>query len=440
MKIDVAIKQWKNSSVYALLKSKELLIVLYFLVFIFGIAYGSGYKFYNGYRILQVALLFTLGFWALYQRQLIVSKVELLFFAFIALGSLFWDNALFIVTDLLLAYLLYKGFQALTYNALITKAVVLGSFVLFLMLPVGLFDYINSGLYRSDWYPLAWNIRIYNSYLFILSIFATWFYISTVKYRNIYLVFLFLALLAILLDAGRSAALAYTVFMVMVGVCNRQVWRPLLAVYALAFCTYVGVSYAASLSVDSASSALQIARTTTSLRYDLWLHALECWLQSPLVGCGFYQLGHYEQFAAHPHNLVLQVLSETGLIGFGFLAFILFSILRHINWRAQNSYFVLAALVAIGVDSSLSGVYIYPITQLALLWLLVFLLKNPEFAHAAHFTQLQHNTSTSNRYLSAAVMLILAVMFCYLVINTSIFLTDMPSTPPRFWGYGYHLL
>ncbi len=440
MKTDVAAKQWKNSNVYTLLTNKELLIALYFLIFIFGIAYGSGYKFYHGYRILQVTLLFTLGFWALYQRQFIVSTLELLFFVFIVLGSLFWDNPLFIVSDLLLAYLLYKGFQILTYKALITKALVIGSFVLFLMLPVGLSDYINSGLYRSDWYPLAWNIRIYNSYLLILSIFATWFYISTTKYKNIYLVFLFLALLAILLDAGRSAALAYTVFMVIVGVCNRKVWRPLLAVYTLAFCTYVGVSYTASLSLDSASSALQIARTTTSLRYDLWMNALECWTQSPLVGCGFYQLGNYEQFAAHPHNLVLQVLSETGLIGFGFLAFILFSILKHIKWRDQNSYFVLAALVAIGVDSSLSGVHIYPITQIALLWLLVFLLKNPEFAHASYFSQPQRNTSAPNRYLSAAVMLILAVMFYYLVINTSIFLEDMPSTPPRFWGYGYHLL
>lgn len=436
MPIKPLLRQYPN--LYLSLKSKELLIALYFLLFIFGISYSNGYSFYNDYRILQVALLLTLGFWALYQHQFVVAKLEGLFFAFIAVGSLFWHNALFIVTDLLLAYLLYKGFQLLSYNALITKAIVLCSFVLFLMLPIGLFDYVSSGLYRSDWYPLAWNIRVYNSYLLILSIFAVWFYSTASKYKNIYLVLLFLALLAILLDAGRSAALAYTVFIVIVCVYNRQLRRALLAVSALAFCTYVGVSYAASLSVDS-SSTLHIARTTTSLRYDLWLHAVECWLQNPLVGCGFYQLGNYEQFAAHPHNLVLQVWSETGLIGLGFLVFILFSILKHINWRAQHSYFVLAALVAIGVDSSLSGVHIYPITQIALLWLLVFLLKNPEFVHAAHFNQPQNNTSTPNRYLSTFIMLILAVMFCYLVISTGIFSDDLPSTPPRFWGYGYHL-
>lgn len=430
----------KHSTLNLSLKNKELLIVLYFLTFIFGIAYGSGYKFYHGYRILQVALLFTLGFWALYQRQFIVSKRELLFFAFIALGSLFWDNELFIVTDLLLAYLLFKSFQVLNYNELLTKVIVLCSFVLFLMLPVGLFDYINSGLYRSDWYPLAWNIRIYNSYLLILSIFAIWFYSTATKYKNIYLVFLYLALLAILLDAGRSAALAYTLFIAVIIIFNHNVRWQLLATYIASWLAYIGVTYWATVNVASSAAGMQIARTTTSLRYDLWMNAFECWTQSPLVGCGFYQLGSYEQFAAHPHNLVLQVLSETGLIGFGFLAFILFSILKHTNWRDQNSYFVLAALAAIGVDSSLSGVHIYPITQIALLWLLVFLLKNPEFAHAPHFNQPQHNTSAPNGYLSAAVMLILAVMFCYLVINTSIFLEDMPSTPPRFWGYGYHLL
>lgn len=428
-----------HPNLYLSVKNKELLIALYLLAFIFGIAYGRGYSFYNDYRIIQVALILTLSCWALYQRQFIVTKVEGLFLVFIAVGSLFWQQPLFIVTDLLLAYLLFKSFKLLSYNELLTKVIVICSFFLFLMLPVGVFDYITSGLYRSDWYPLAWNIRIYNSYLLILSIFAIWFYSTATKYKNIYLVFLYLALLAILLDAGRSAALAYIAFMVIVCVCNRQLRRALLAVSALAFFTYVGVSYIASLGVDSAS-ALQIARTTTSLRYDLWLHALECWSQSPMVGCGFYQLGSYEQFAAHPHNLILQVLSETGLIGFGFLAFIMFSILKHINWPSQHSYFVLAALVAIGIDSSLSGVHIYPITQVALIWLLVFLLKNPEFAHARHFNQLQHNTSRANRYLSAFVILILALIFGYLVINTSIFLEDMPATPPRFWGYGYHLL
>lgn len=430
----------KITDLYLVFHTKEMLISFYFLFFILGLSSNAHYYFYDEYRVFEITILLILGLWAIYSRQFIVNKIELLFFAFIGVGSLFWQQPLFIITDLLLAYLLYKNFQILNYNTLVTKAIVLGSLVLFLMLPVALFDYINSGSYIANWYPLSWNIRVYNSYFLMVSILAVWFYSTATKYKDIYLVFLFLALLAILLDAGRSAALACIAFMVIICVYNRQMRRPLLAVSALAFCMYVGVSYAASLSVDSASSALKIARTTTSLRYDLWMNALECWSQSPLVGCGFYQLGNYEQFAAHPHNLVLQVLSETGLIGFGFLAFILFSILKHINWRAQHSYFVLAALVAIGVDSSLSGVHIYPITQIALLWLLVFLLKNPEFAHAPHFNQSQRNTSAPNRYLSAAVMLVLAVMFCYLVINTSIFLEDMPSTPPRFWGYGYHLL
>lgn len=436
MKTGVAIKQWKNSSLYALLTSKELLIVAYFLIFIFGIAYGSGYNFYHGYRILQVSLLFMLGFWALYQRQLQVNKTEGLFFAFIGIGSLFWQQPLFIITDLLLAYLLYKGFQVLNYHALITKAIVLGSFVLFLMLPVGLFDYVNSGTYIANWYPLAWNIRVYNSYFLVLSIFATWFYISTTKYKNIYLLFLFLAFFAVLLDGGRSVTLAYTAFVIIVALCHKPSRLALMLTYISSWFAYVAITYAASFGV----SGLRIVRESSSGRIDLWINGLTCWVQHPIMGCGFYQLEQYPHLSAHPHNIFVQVLTETGLIGFGFLVFILFKIARHISWNIKQNYFVIAALLAVSIDMSLSGVHIYPITQMALLWLFVFLLKNPAFSHAQHFNQAQYNASRANRYVFAAVMLVLAVLFGYLVLNTSIFLVDMPATPPRFWGYGYHLL
>lgn len=425
----------KITNLYLVFRNKEVLIGFYFLFFILGLSSNTNYYFYDEYRVFEIAILLIFGLWETYSRQFIVNKIELLFFAFISIGSLFWLQPLFIITDLLLVYLLVKGFQLLNYNTLIAKAIVLCSFVLFLMLPVGLFDYIDSGTYIANWYPLSWNIRVYNSYFLIISIFATWFYSTTTKYKNIYLILLFLAFFAVLLDGGRSVTLAYTLFITIVVIFNRRSRIALFLTYAASWLAYIVTTYSAS----SGSSSLLIARESSSGRVDLWVNALQCWSQHPVIGCGFYQLEKYPNLSAHPHNLFIQMLTETGLMGFSFLALIIFKIAKNISWNFKRNYFVIAALLAVGIDLSLSGIHIYPITQMALLWLLVFLLKNPEFAHIYYFNQEPVIISRSQKLLSIVIYYLIAGWFIYIIIEALNSSNGTPMTPPRFWLYGYLL-
>ena len=416
-------------------------MALYFMCFILGMVnFSKGYGFYSEYRIFEVALLLIITTCAVLKEQYRIDKNEWLFFIFIGIGSFFWQQPLFIVIDLLLAYLLYKNFQLLNYNVLITKVIVLFSLVIFLLLPVALFDYINSGSYIANWYPLSWNIRVYDSYFLIISIFATWFYIRNERYKRLYLLFLFLAFFAILLDAGRSVTLAYTAFIAIVTVYHKPTRLPLLSIYISSWLAYLAINYAASFGANG----LAIVRESSSGRIDLWVNGLQCWVTRPILGCGFYQLEQYPQLSAHPHNIFIQVLTETGLIGFAFLAFIVFKVARHISWSFKENYFVLAGLLAVSIDMSLSGVYIYPITQMALLWLFVFLFKSPVFAHASYFYSPENlapsDTSILAKYLPILLIGILVLIFGYLFMTTSIFSEEMPSTPPRFWGYGYNLL
>lgn len=422
------------------LESKELLMLLYFLMVIFGFSNSVGDKFYNEYRIIQVSLLLIIALMGVLKQQYRINKFEWLFFIFTGMGGFFWQNPLFIIIDLLLAYLLYKNFQLLHYQEQITNIIVLGSLVLFLMLPVALLEYVSSGTYIANWYPLSWNIRVYDSYFLILSIFATWFYIGKKRFKFLYLLFLFLAFFAVLLDAGRSVTLAYTVFTVIITIYHKPTRLPLLGVYIVSWLAYLAITYAARFGSDG----LSIVRESSSGRIDLWVNGLQCWVTRPILGCGFYQLEQFPQLSAHPHNIFIQVLTETGLIGFAFLAFIVFKVARHISWSFKENYFVLAGLLAVSIDMSLSGVYIYPITQMALLWLFVFLFKNPVFAHASYFYSpaklAPSDTSILAKYLPILLIGILVLIFGYLFMNTSIFSEEMPSTPPRFWGYGYHLL
>ena len=422
--------------IFTKLANTELLIALYFLYFVFGIAsFSSGYVFYNEYRVLEVLLLLVLCAVALLYQRHSLSKSEGLFFLFVVAGSFFWDNYVFLLTDLLLVYLLYKSFCVLNYSPLITKIIVYASLTLFLLLPIALWDYIGEGAYSANWYPLAWNIRVYNSYFLVLSIFVVWLCLTEKRYKKIYLLFLFLAFLAVLLDGGRSVTLAYTLLIAVIAASYRNVRWQLVTVYCLSWLAYIAVTYVANLG----NSGLLIARESSSGRLELWINALKCWSQRPLFGCGFYQLDSYSNLPAHPHNLFIQVLTETGIIGFGFFVYILVGMFRRIDWHQQHRYFIMAALLAIGIDLCLSGVSIYPVTQIALLWLFVFLLKNPEFAYSEKFNKNIVQQSVFNKTLSIILHSVLVIWFIYLFLNTNAFLVDAPITPPRFWTYGYHL-
>ena len=188
----------------------ELLLVLYISLFIFGFTTQDGYLFYNEYRAIQIFLLLFFGLMACFYKRDAVTTGELAFFALVVLGSVFWAQPTFVITELLLGYLLYKSFNALQYRELPSKLLVLISLTMFIQFPLSLWDYVQNGNYAAIWYPLTWNIRVYDSYFLLVSVFAVWFYLSNQRYRYLYILFLFLAFLAILLDGGRSSTIPYS--------------------------------------------------------------------------------------------------------------------------------------------------------------------------------------------------------------------------------------
>ena len=420
------------------LVSKELFIVLYLLSFVFGITITDEYTLYNEYRIIEVTLLLSFGLAAsLYERH-VINNTALLFFAFIVVGSIFWAQPAFVITELLLAYLLYQCFNFLNYRQLTSKIIVLASLTMFIQLPFSLWDYITTGHYQAVWYPLTWNIRVYDSYFLIMSIFAAWFYITEQTYRYLYLLFLCLAFFAVLLDGGRSVTIAYTLFVAIVSAAYRYVRWPLVWTYVASWLAYLSVTYTASFA--SSASTLRIARESSSGRIDLWINAYQCWLQHPIIGCGFYQLEQHPNLSAHPHNLFIQILTEIGLLGFGFLLYIIFRIIKRIDWSQPQRYFMIAAFLAIGVDLFFSGVHIYPVTQMALLWLFVFLLKNPEFGCSKSLNPLTcQSNSPLVKVLPVLIYIIISMWFVYILSSTNALSSETPITPPRFWVYGYQL-
>ena len=413
--------------------NKEWLLGLYILAFILGMTSDSFGNFYNEYRVAEIALLLLFGLIGVFYKRYSINKVELSYLIFIAFGSLYWQYSAVIITDMLLAYLLFKSFELLSYNALVTKFIVLSSLLLFILLPIALLDYVTTGVYTAHWYPLPWNIRVYDSYFLIIAIFTVWYYLTEKRYTSIYLLILFLTLFAILLDAGRSATIAYSMFIFIIALFYPSARRQLISVYALSWIAYISISYIANLS----SADLRITRESSSGRIDLWINAMQCWMEHPIIGCGFYQLDSYSHLSAHPHNIFIQILSETGLIGLGFLIYIVFLIAKRVDFHSKKNHFIIAALLAVGFDLSLSGIHIYPVNQIILVWLFVFLLKNPDFSYTHH--KEPNSVIVSSPFLPLILQSILIIWFSYLFISYGSSSSETGILFPRFWIKGYHL-
>src|SRR5690606_10227130 len=109
----------------------ELLIALYFFIFILGISIQLSFNFYNEARVLEILLLLGLGFYSFINKGNVFFKKELVFLFFIFFGLFFWLNYQIIFFEILLFYLLYRAFFVLNYNEILSKLIVFSSFIIF---------------------------------------------------------------------------------------------------------------------------------------------------------------------------------------------------------------------------------------------------------------------------------------------------------------------
>ena len=86
-------------------------------------------------------------------------------------------------------------------------------------------------------------------------------------------------------------------------------------------------------------------------RWEYWPAAIRFWLAAPLLGNGYasfstlYHLGA-EKPGAHPHNVILQIMAELGLVGLVLFGLFVWSALRHVTMsRLRQDPLFVAALI-----------------------------------------------------------------------------------------------
>lgn len=156
-----------------------------------------------------------------------------------------------------------------------------------------------------------------------------------------------------------------------------------LVIYALLFAVLP-----MAIGLEPAGLIGEVARRTAvdpaSARFPLWARAFHLISGHPLFGVGPMHYGHYAidlQNGAHPHNWVLQIGAEWGILALlclcGGIGFAIRALLRTAPLLAADdtdNQHMLAAWIVIGaailVDGLVSGLFVMPMSQL---WIVLYL-------------------------------------------------------------------
>ena len=292
---------------------------------------------------------------------------------------------------------------------------------------------------------------------------------TAIYYKNqsikIFYITLFLAAfiwMNILFSSGRGVVIATITGVLFTGIlfkAHRKIWLQLnLTVLASGIALYALAIFAIYLATDTYMLAHQeFIDSSSAGRLSLWQSALELINLNPFIGIGpmhFAQFNYQNAIAAHPHNIILQLLVEYGIIAtilvlsitlYGFFKWIGFSV--DITNKQPESTILYSALTSAfitgNVHALVSGIWVMPLGQLTLIIIIGWMYGLYRQTNPINIKPTKHYQQT----LFTTFILLTLIGFFYSLypelshlsnwIKTSFEATGYPILHPRFWSQGY---
>ncbi len=439
---------------------------------------------YDGLRILQIASIVLLAVYAVFlpirQTSLSTNASRLITVAFPLLAGLViisvWrakyparaaaDAALYglMATSIWAQAKIFKQHPSFAPNIAAWLAVL--PLLTLIYLPMSLTAHIF-GSNKHEWHGLFSNIRMLDDAL-LPCLFLLWqrpawlahnaYHKPAVNRLTTAFVFAIsvVYLLAFLYDGGRAVIFSTILGLGFIAIFRTDLWSrlklPLLAMLSASF-IFVAVEI-----LFSGFLPHPILRSGNSGREDLWLKALALWRDQPLFGVGgnHFVISNPWMLNGHPHNSLLQLLSEYGIAAILLILVLIPISLQIFRHRKRLPAFAIAAVIAVMVNSLFSGTLIYPLSLTLGLWSIAWLVSllpthplgsNGSSSkmispHKITNTSIIRYTSWHSSFKVMATLAILAMLFVHGRDMTCIGCTSIDANnAPRFWQYGraHHL-
>ena len=415
--------------------------ILYCIFFNLGINFILQLN-YDLYRVIQAILAFLVIFILLKKINFSKFTLFIFFVIFIAIIFLLKEFDIFQIQDLLMWLILFLTFLFLRYTYVENKLNIYSLWLLGFLSTIPCFFIILSiyFLFKEnqwyDWHLDGASLRVYDSVLVCNFWLLT--YIFTKKkliVNKFYYFILFFIFLGVFIDGARSALLSifipFLYFALHKDYQKQFLKTIIIAVSALIF--YLSVNYLYSSLNGSTRKIIEINRYSSSGRSEMWMFMFHEWLKQPILGTGGGYLAKIDyKIAHHSHNVVFRLIFEWGAIGVLLLIWLIAK-LKELFYSNVNIVLKLS-VIGILIDSFFSGFFIYPVSQIMGIIILVIV-----FSHI----ETKENPSYKFELYTKILILLWILLFFYIVFHY--FYIDLicfncssetGSSWPFFWQYG----
>lgn len=424
-----------------------LFLVFFLGFFLLGYKLGWSVFQYDELRLLQLFITSIIFIIIIFKFKLNLSLKNICFFLlfFLILFFQLYEFSVYQYQDLMLLIIIvmipfYLGLELKQYNKLqflnhsLLFLVICSAFpVLFITLSIN--DLFRDGIWYS-WQMNAGNIRIYNSV--VVPIIFLVIYLKSINYKYIsyiYPLIVFLLTLGLWFDGARAALLSILMGLAVIFIFSKQYRKLVLGtgaviLFSFAVCNFTYYFYN---QIYGVYKSLNIIRTSTSGRWELWNYVYPKWVEQPWKGVGGNFLATTNYPLNHLHNFYLKLIFEWGILGFIFLCWISYQLKKVLT--SNDVHIALkAGICAIAVDAFFSGNLVYPASQISIVLLL-----------GLAFSQYKSNfeVTKKTKYLSRIIILLWFGLYIYILGNY--FLQDLlcfqcgshaELMAPGFWYYG----
>lgn len=304
---------------------------------------------------------------------------------------------------------------------------------------LGYYLYFNASM-ALVWHGLFANIRYYDDAL-LPCLFVLWYQPSYLKRHSVLVTFIAsLYLLTLWIDAARANWLAIFLSLASVAVLYKSGYKKIMVPIFSIVLSFIW--YQLLIEIQPQIANYTVIRNDSHVRATMWWGSFSTWLEYPLLGIGganFVGLNPEINLetVGHPHNLFLQLLVEWGLAGIAIVIGIFYGYYSLARRYQQIPILLFAGAVAFLINALLSGAYIYPISQMAMLLVLNFIAYHITKIEVADIVSINQTVTNRDNYFYWMAILAIIVVILLIVpsaIQQNNSLSKNTSWGPRFWS------
>lgn len=392
---------------------------------------------YNEWRIYEVLLILTIVFFGVFSFKNIDSylntKLILALLLIFFLGILSSYNSKYPIRAIRDCLLYISIAVSCFYLALFikdNKIIALYTFIFMSIIPILFIIYfffsfifttfsnknLNSIYFLDIWLSQFANKRMYgdNALPIIFMIIGLFFIDFLSKYKKYLCAYLFMFVFLFMLTGGRGAFISFYLTILIGFILKPKLKREFLTIILLSFFSFIASCLFSDVLDNDINNS--IFRTSSSGRSDIIAQSITLIKTNILLGIGPSHFYHTVYRLSHPHNFLLQLLVEWGILSFLIFSITLITIsisFMKLFSNTDNKFhiFIILSLISFCINTNFNGAHIYPANHIYFIFILSYVLS-------LYFLSQQHETICSNKN-NSYFFKILSLTIVFLLAFTS---------------------